>query len=388
MLNDFEEQIKELTPNRFRDRRIIGGQALEDATQLSARQAYRIKGLLPESAWLSLLYGPPGGGKTFAALDMGLHIAVGRSFHGRPVKRGKVLYVAAEGQAGILRRLRGWRQHYGLPVSALENFSVLPMPVQLDSDELSILLSAIGDLPGETPEVIVIDTLARSMTGDENSTRDMNAIVRALDKIRDETGAQVIIVHHTGKDETRGARGAIALTGATDVMFKVTRRSDGVIIICCERQKDEELPPQMAFNTVVVDTGLTNSDGEELTTLVLELDADADADLGEGKKAIGGLRGASKTAMDALETALKEHGEPPRDEVADKMDIYLPGDRVVHVETWREVAYKMGISSTEKGNRQAFWSARNKLVEAGKVGAWDGFYWQGTTVRKRQMTSD
>jgi hypothetical protein len=383
MLAEFERQVEELTPNRFRDRRITGGQALENAAQLSANVGHRIKSLLPESAGLIILYGPPGGGKTFVGLDWGACIATGRDYHGNPVKQGKVLYVAAEGQAGILRRLRGWRKHYGLPVKALTDFSVLPLPVQLDTEDLSLLLAAIRDLPDETPEVIFIDTLARSMTGDENNTRDMNAIVRALDQIREESGAQVVVVHHTGKDESRGARGAIALTGATDTMFKILRKNDGTVLLLCERQKDEELSPPMAFRSIVADTGLKNSHGEYLTTLVLE--HDPDADLGEKKKT-GGLKGAAKTALDALKTALDEQGEQPSDEVAGKMDVLLPGDRVVHEDAWREIAYKMGISSTEKGQRQAFWTARNKLVEAGKVGSWDGYYWQGATVRKRQET--
>lgn len=122
-----------------------------------------------------------------------------------------MLFIAAEGQSGILRRVRGWRLHHGLPVDALDGFSVLPMPVCLDSDELYSLLGAIRDLPGELPDVICFDTLARSMIGDENSTRDMSAIVRAFDQVREEIGCQVIVVHHTGKDESRGARRAIAL---------------------------------------------------------------------------------------------------------------------------------------------------------------------------------
>jgi hypothetical protein len=61
-----------------------------------------IKGLLPAQG-LALLYGHPGSGKTFLALDFSGHVAMGWDWHGRKVKQGLVVYVAAEGQRGLMK---------------------------------------------------------------------------------------------------------------------------------------------------------------------------------------------------------------------------------------------------------------------------------------------
>ena len=62
-----------------------------------------IKGLLP-SHGLAAIYGPPGCGKSFVALDCTMHIAAGIDWSGRKVKQAGVVYVAAEGGTGVRKR--------------------------------------------------------------------------------------------------------------------------------------------------------------------------------------------------------------------------------------------------------------------------------------------
>ena len=51
-----------------------------------------------------LLYGDPAAGKTFCALDIAFHVALGKSWHGRKVTRSSVLYVSLEGNVGFDKR--------------------------------------------------------------------------------------------------------------------------------------------------------------------------------------------------------------------------------------------------------------------------------------------
>ena len=61
---------------------------------------HHLLGLGETSIW----YGEPGSGKSVLVGDLGLHVAAGRTWHGRQVKQGAVLYVALERAAVVARR--------------------------------------------------------------------------------------------------------------------------------------------------------------------------------------------------------------------------------------------------------------------------------------------
>jgi hypothetical protein len=387
-LEEFTQQLKDAerdqqSTNPFFAAMITGGDALDAAAEKLASQSYLIKGILPENAGLTVIYGPPGGGKSFCALDMALSIGTGKDYHGHKVKQKPVLYVAAEGQSGMIIRSKAWRKYYNIDSFQMKNFTLLHRPCTIDEpQELGTLLDAISLLP-QAPGVIVIDTVARSMSGDENSTRDMSALIRACDALREETGACIILIHHTGKDETKGARGALALTGATDCMFKVYKVPGGdadIIGLFNDRMKDGELAPPMLFNTDVVFSGVYDSEGEERTSLILTHNPTLKLAKGQ-KQNDGGLKGQSKIIMDILKDTLRQYGETPSPEVADAIEkdgCLTPMVLVVHEDLWREESYKKGIAeagSQESTKRKAFWGARKKLLSEGYIGCANSFYW-------------
>jgi len=75
---------------------------------------------------------------------------------------------------------------------------------------------------------VVIDTLARATTGgNENSGEDMGIALASCKAIHDATGALVCLIHHSGKDPTRGMRGWSGLLGAVDAELEITHNKDG-----------------------------------------------------------------------------------------------------------------------------------------------------------------
>jgi len=150
----------------------------------------------------------------------------------------------------------------------------VPQGVAMPTGELDELLAGIAALPWR-PTLIIIDTLARSFgPGDENSTTDMGAFVKACDRLRAETGACVLVVHHTGKDVEKGARGSTALTGAADCIIAVKRRGDSLTVMNRApfgKQKDAEEFADIALSTSRVT--FTHQD-VEMHTLVLIPDTD------------------------------------------------------------------------------------------------------------------
>lgn len=258
--------------NKFLDS-IIRGANLHEQFLSTLNQSWSIKGVLPERAGLSVIYGKPGSYKSFIALDMAASMAAGINWQGKETRHKRVLYFAAEGQHGLLKRLEAWRQYHD--IKTLNDLDVMPMACMLDNpQEVLLLMDALSRVE-QTPEVIFMDTLARSMAGDENTKTDMGKVIEAVDMLRRETGAQIILIHHAGKDVTKGLRGSGSLEGATDTIFKTEVLEVKQVLFINERQKDDEPAADMVFSMEVVDTGFSTHDGDEVTSLVPVLDEDA-----------------------------------------------------------------------------------------------------------------
>ena len=192
---------------------------------------------------LAFLLGPPKKGKTFVALDIAMSVACGVEwFGGTEVTQGKVLYILGEGVAGVGRRVEAWREAH--PEAGVAAIEFLPIPTQLrDEQHLAWILEMVED---RQPVLLVLDTLARSIVGvEENSARDIGEAVSALDAIKAQSRACVLVVHHTGKDATRGARGSSALGGAWDSAMVLAVDEDGRTTLTNTDQKEAESGQQI-----------------------------------------------------------------------------------------------------------------------------------------------
>jgi predicted transcriptional regulator len=228
--------------------------------------------LLPHPKWLvdgfitdrgmSVVVGEPKSGKTFLVLDWVLSIAMGTSWNGRDVQQGVVAYIAGEGKYGIAKRLQAWEIRHQVEVN--DNFLLLGEPISLMAPEsISAVIKEIESFP-EPPKIIVIDTLARCMTGgDENSAKDISVAIASIDQLRNHFNCHVLVVHH--KNKQGSARGSTALPGAIDTLIDVTRDGSLVTATCVWHKDFEETDPINLYMRVVQldDTG-------ELTSCVLD----------------------------------------------------------------------------------------------------------------------
>lgn len=184
---------------------------------------YLIKGWLDQGA-VSVVYGEPNVGKSFWAIDVAHHVQEGLPWAGLRVRQGNVLYVAAEGGAMFDNRL----------VARKARFHVLQGPVTLtgrnsDTQGLVEAVLALSERVGAF-SMIIIDTLARVMgDADENAAADIGQLVKNVDRIKEATGAHVMIVHHTGKDTARGARGHSSLRAAVDTEIRLTAKDEDLL---------------------------------------------------------------------------------------------------------------------------------------------------------------
>jgi hypothetical protein len=362
--------IRDFSPDLARRGMLADNMLPISAIQPLLNSRYLIKGWLDRGA-LSVLYGDSNVGKSFLALDMAVHLAAGDNWHGIKVADhtripGPVVYVACEGGIGFRNRIAALRTERPDQVAKIERAgSFLLLPVALDlctSLDGQHLEYIFGNLP-ELPCMIIIDTLARVMgAGDENTAKDMGVLVANLDRLRNTTGAHVMVIHHCGKDASKGARGSGALRAAADTEIELTR--DGQVV-SAKTRKQRDLPSGEVFSYQLrsVFIGL-DEDGENVSSAVVE-PTEAPA------KVAPRLKGQALIAMQALGDALTLHGQ------------ILHGDdfpatrKCVSLDQWRECCDRHSLSGGESptSKRTAFHKQKTALHEKGLVRIVDSYVW-------------
>lgn len=288
-----------------------------------------IKGFIPADS-LILVFGASESCKSFVAISMAASISTGCEWYAQNVKKsGAVFYIAGEGRNGMFRRFAAWQQDTGYQLNETPLFmSSASLDIcDLESAlEIENTIQAMADQSDSEPILIVVDTLARNFgAANENSTEDMNRFVAHLDRIRARWQATVMIVHHSGKDAEKGARGSYALHAAMDAEFKVTR-DDEMVTLECSKMKDAKHPEGKSFKMREVDLGIVDDDGDKVTSLVLDrIDYVASPPVSKSKP----LGKRQKEAIAALKRCLENNQANLVDAGRD------PNDAKVSIDEWK-----------------------------------------------------
>jgi hypothetical protein len=225
----------------------------------------------------AVLYGAPATFKSFLAIDWALSIAHGIDWNGRPTSQGAVVYLAMEGQSGIAVRAEAWHRDRQLDDDGVPFYAVTtPIGMAMeDAPDVLQLRHAIEDtLGGVSPDLIVVDTLARSFAGsgaDENSATDMGMFIRSCDLMKEWFDCTVLAVHHSGKDSDKGLRGSSSLLGAVDTSVAI-KRTEGTqsVVVKVAKQKDVQEAEPIALNAREV-RFVQDAFAQEQSSLVLDI---------------------------------------------------------------------------------------------------------------------
>ena len=264
----------------------------------AAPMKWMVRGVLPAEG-LAALYGASGSGKSFLALDMGCAIANGAEWFNRRVTQAPVTYVCLEGEAGLGKRVKAWSLHHEM--TAPNQLQFITQPFDLLSNDVAELAKAVI-AGGGANGLVMLDTLNRASEGaDENSSMDMGRLIAAAKRLQSLTGGLVLLVHHTGKDTTKGLRGHsslyAALDGAIEVIKTDSRREWNVA-----KSKDDETGEAHQFNLEVVNIGL-DDEGDEVTSCVAIPNYSMDREL---RRALPPKSGNQKIIWEALQDAFKK----------------------------------------------------------------------------------
>lgn len=199
-----------------------------------------IQDWLPKGA-MSGLYGPPGAGKSLLALDWALCVATGAPWLEHAVRAGYVLYLAAEGHSGQAKRARAWLQHRGVRATTVDRFGLVKERIAVvdSSDEYETLFARLEEEVERAPTFVIIDTLARSIEGDENESTAMTHFLDAAGRWMDEFGATVLVIHHGNAAGTR-ERGHTSFKGAVGALLRLSPepRHPGLLRLHTDKQRD------------------------------------------------------------------------------------------------------------------------------------------------------
>jgi archaellum biogenesis ATPase FlaH len=302
-----------------------------------------IKNVLP-AAELGMVYGESGSGKSFFVLDMLCSIAQGTPWRDLKTAKGRVAYIAAEGAAGVRNRLKAYCALHGVDLFSLDLFILGKAPNFMVREDIIDLVNAMR--ASGRFDVVVVDTLARVIPGaNENAGEDVGRALDHCKTIHEVTGALVILVHHSGKDAAKGARGWSGVRAACDVEIEVLRAEhDRVATVT--KLKDGEDGAEFGFklNTIEVDL---DDDGESVTSCVVEYTAAVAKDKRKNEPRTGIPKLAWQVVIDLQGL---DGGAPTSTQVIDEIVARMPHDEASNKrDTRRQHALRALTGLVDKG---------------------------------------
>jgi hypothetical protein len=249
-----------------------------EISKIDTRRSYTIEELenLPKLNWLikdilvdggiATIYGESGSSKSFLAIDLALHLASGSEWFGLPVSREiPVVYTALEGFRGVAKRIKGWCKKNGTsPTNMLTTHDTLLLGQNGSVDDFINHYKKKQFHSG----MVIIDTLNMACPNiEENSASEMSGVIRKAKLITEQLNSTVLIIHHSGKDESRGMRGSSSLKASMDTIIFVKKDSNGNFEWTLEKSKDSECGIRYGYRLETLELDVY---GEVETTCTVE----------------------------------------------------------------------------------------------------------------------
>ena len=317
---------------------------------------------------MMMMFAPSGSGKGFVAIDLAYAIATPsiNEWHGKKViKHGPVVYLAGEGQKGMRKRCKGFKDYKGLGDNSSQ-FAIIKeaLPINDVNEDTGInkLIANIGMLYPD-PALVIIDTTNRYMMGDENKTADATSFVQKVTQIMNEFHCSVLIIHHTGlSPETQGrARGSSVFKAAMDMEFRISK-SGMFITLEMTKTKDTDIQKPLVFEMLEVPAqGFFKYGGIPDTTCVLKHNEEISESVSKEKKQEKKMTKSERFARETYRDAALEFGKIVQQEGSARSVV------AVDVEDWRKICYRHSAADNAATLRSQFNRARALLLEEQKI---------------------
>lgn len=308
--------------------------------------------------------------KTFAALRMMQSICTGHDFFGHEVfTADKVIYVCGEGKGALERRLKALKITNG---GFNNNLIVINESIKIDNAiDMAKLRTLIDEV---NPALVIFDTFASLVSDtDENSPSDVGRTLRLIKETCRNGKTSSLIIHHHGKDTTKGLRGASNFTNDVDFSFEMKREGEAMITtLSCKKMKDGEHFGEIYMKAQVVDLGISRQDGQSTTSLILTESEYTPS----SRKADKPLKQDDQNVLSKIYEAINLNGIEPTTEVK---QLYPDSERntpqqIVHIDLLRPLIYPL-LNVADKSKRVILKRSIDKLVQSGKVMFYNNYLW-------------
>jgi len=299
-------------------------------------------------------------------------------------KKGAVLYICGEGHGGMGARVKACKIQNKSPDGA--NLYIIRAQLNLRSspEDFAELLNAINELIAEIDEpieLIILDTLMRMSGGgfNENSSEDMGGFITQAGKLQEIFECALMVIHHSGKDVTKGLRGHSSLLGAVDTELEI-QRLDSVInsadssvvgsaILTVSKQKDGADSIQIGIEVVLVEIGTSDLGFEITTSLAIRHNQEIAGSNPKGRKNNAGNGENQRLEMDSLMKVIKSKGSYREVDGTSRYGVSL--------DDWKAEFWSMkGCTDEDKPTFKKAWlRARERLVAVNKVAIGSGWVW-------------
>lgn len=318
------------------------------------RKTDSLVGNLIKQGTTGQIFGPSEAGKSFVALDLSLRIATGKDWNGHKCKQGLVVYCVGEGWSGFRNRVSAWQTSNGTPDislfhTSLNVISFEPTELMAVTDELRLYEKETG----HKVALIVIDTLARHLSGDENSSSEISKFVNKIEGLCSSfPGSSAIIVHHSGHGNGDRARGSSALRAAMDFEINCNKNA-----LTFTKMKDGAKPDPFNFVLDVVEID-TDANGEPITSCVVSYGRKPERRSNDASAAK--LSPIEETAIKALLRASIKHPKQ------------TGGKYGANADSWRSTFYELRKKEANNDVEQntlkvSFLRAKKRIIELGHV---------------------
>lgn len=270
--NDFRQSGGDLfglltaETNMIDKMQVVFGNELSDTYEVPDEV---IQGLIVASS-MAVIYGDSNSGKTFFALSLAMAVAEGVPCYGRSVDPGLVVYLATEAPGSIRSRMQALKKHHGRKLS---DMAMVPVPLNFysnagDASSVVTLVEELERIKGKKVRMIIADTLARMSAGaNENSGEDMGPVMERFSMVASHTKAAVVVIHHNGKDQAKGARGWSGIRAHIDTEIEVID-ADGLKSAKVTKQRElGSKGDEIRFKLEIIPMG-TSKFGADVTTCV------------------------------------------------------------------------------------------------------------------------
>jgi hypothetical protein len=339
-----------------------------ESLSYDSKTEYLVDRVIPQRG-LIIVIGEVGCGKSFITNHLGMSVSSGQEWGGRAVKQGAVVYIGCEGAAGLRKRLVAAREHqkfrgpFGL-IAATPNLGSETGDVHALIAAIHAYFAGVGNPP---VRLIAVDTMARAMCGaDENQAKDVGVLVANLGLLENEFQCAVVVVHHLGKDSSRGARGSNVLRAASDLEITVEKRQTHRLArITRAKDGEEGLELRFTLDSVAI--------GDGSTCLVkIEQPWQAESATDKAAKPLRPLKGNAKHMLAILDEVLASRGKT-------LVVSGLPDAMAVSYEEVRDAALAARFAGHEEatnGFRARLSEALNSLAERGEIGRLNDLIWR------------